>query len=210
MDLTYIEAYLRNLLVRLGQEYGLPLAGRDWELGVAAVLILIALLLWTWPTRRAFRVGGPLRWLVAALNLGSLAFWPVWVFALLLSGIRPSTTVNVQAKPVQPRSAPAPTNPVPALLADALKALVRTAQQRASGGTGKPTLGPWGKQPRPAAVPAGKPDPAPIRPARPAPTPTVARAGSAPRMPAKPVAITGTGRRGSPLPNRETWIRRRG
>src|SRR6202008_4744336 len=71
MDLTHIEAFLRNLLYRFGQETGLPITGRDWELGVAAVVILILLLLWSWPTRRAFRIGSSLRWLVAVLNLGS-------------------------------------------------------------------------------------------------------------------------------------------
>jgi hypothetical protein len=166
MDITHIEAYLRNLLVRFGQETGLPLTGRDWELGVAAVLILVFLLLWTWPTRRAFRLGSSLRWLVVVLN---------------------------QA------------NPVPAMLADALRTLVRTAQQRSAGGT-KPTVGPWGKQARPAAASPSQPQPA-------AAPPKIARSSSAPRAPApvpRPAASAPTPRRGSLLPNRETWIRRRG
>jgi hypothetical protein len=203
MDLTYIEAFLRNLLYRFGQETGLPITGRDWELGVAAVVILVLLLLWTWPTRRAFRLGSSLRWLVVVLNLGSLAFWPIWFFALILSGIKRSPTFDTKAKPAQPRGAPAQANPVPAMLADALKMLVRTAQQRAAGGT-KPTVGPWGKQARPAATSPSPPQPA---------APKIARPSSAPRAPtpvARPAASVPTPRRGSLLPNRETWIRRRG
>jgi hypothetical protein len=206
MDFTYIEAFLRNLLYRFGQETGLPITGRDWELGVAAVVILVLLLLWTWPTRRAFRIGSSLRWLVAVLNLGSLAFWPIWFFALILSGIkRSSPTFDTKAKPVQPRSAPAQANPVPAMLADALKMLVRTAQQRAGGGT-KPTVGPWGKQARPAAASPSQAQPA-------AAPPKNARSSSAPRTPTpiiRPTASVATPQRGSRLPNRETWIRRRG
>ena len=184
-DLTQIEAYARNLLIWIGKQYNLPLAGRDWELVALAVLALIALMLWTWPTRRAFRIGGPLRLVVAGLNLASLAFWPLWFLALILSGIRRSTPAPA-ARPAQPRAAAAAAGAVPALLLRALKTLAQTAAQKSVPGK---RVGPWGK-PAPNARPAA---------AAPSTQPAVQR----------PRQAIGATRRGSVLPNRETWIRRR-
>jgi hypothetical protein len=185
-DLTQIEAYARNWLIELGRRVDLPLAGRDWELIALAVAALIALMLWTWPVRRAFRIGGPLRWLVAGLNLASLAFFPLWFLALILSGIRRRIPT-----PAQPRTASAPAGAVPALLLNALKTLAQTAGQKTAPGK---RIGPWGK----------------AAPAQPAPT-----SRSATPSPSRPATVqrqhvtTATTRRGSALPNRETWVRRR-
>jgi hypothetical protein len=184
-DLTQVEAYVRNLLVWIGRQLDLPLTGKDWEIAALAVVALIALVIWTWPTRRAFRIGGPLRFVVAGLNLASLAFWPLWFLALILSGIRRGT-------PALPRTAA--TGAVPALLLGALKTLARTAAQKSAPG-GK-RVGPWGK--------AG-PSPAP----RPAAAPQPMRPGAARPAVQRPQPVPSTTRRGSVLPNRETWIRRR-
>jgi len=186
-DLTQIEAYARNLLIWIGKQYDLPLAGRDWELIALAVVALIALMLWTWPTRRAFRIGGPLRWIVAGLNLASLAFWPLWFLALILSGVRRSTQAPA-ARPAQPRATSAPAGAVPALLLNALKTLTQTAAQRSTAGK---RVGPWGK-------PAADTKPAQIS------APAASRSGAQRSQP-----VIGATRRGSVLPNRETWIRRR-
>lgn len=185
-DLTQVEAYFRNLLVMLGQWLDLPLAGRDWELIALAVLALIALMLWTWPTRRALRVGGPLRWIVAGLNLASLAFWPLWLLALILSGIRRGTS----APAARPRTAAAPSAAVPALLLKALKTLAQTGAQEPAAGK---RVGPWGKPRTTASATTARPAAATMA------RPTVQR----------PQQTTAATRRGSVLPNRETWIRKR-
>jgi hypothetical protein len=208
IDLSYIEAYLRNLLIQLGREWGLPLQGRDWELGVAAVLALIALMTWTWPVRRAFSRGNPIRWIVVALTLASLSgFWPVWVFALLLSGIRRGATPPPQAQPA-PRTASAPANQLPRILAGALRTLMQSAQQR-SGGSGK--VGPWGKHARPAQPAASAPAAAarPVQAARPAAASRPAVSSAAATVARPRPAVSSSGARSSKLPNRETWIRRR-
>lgn len=188
-DLSHIEAYARNLLIWFGQEFDLPLAGRDWELVALAVAALVALMLWTWPTRRAFRAGGPLRWIVAGINLASLLFWPLWFLALILSGVRRSTMPAPMPKQPQPRAAAAPAGTVPTLLLGALKTLAQAAAKK-SAPTGR--VGPWGK-PLANAPQAGPRASTPARPAAQRPRP-----------------VLGTARRGSSvLPNRETWIRRR-
>lgn len=186
-DLTQVEAYFRNLLVMLGHRLDLPLAGRDWELIALAVLALIALMLWTWPTRRAFRIGGPLRWIVAGLNLASLAFWPLWLLALILSGIRRGTS----APAARPRTAAAPSAAVPALLLKALKNLAQTAAQKPAAGK---RVGPWGKPTTTASATAARP--------------TATSAMARPTV-QRPQQMTAATRRGSVLPNRETWIRKR-
>jgi hypothetical protein len=184
-DLTQIEAYARNLLIWIGKQYDLPLAGRDWEIVALAVVALIALMIWIWPTRRAFRVGGPLRWVVAGLNLASLAFWPLWFLALILSGVRRSSPAPA-ARPAQPHAAAVSAGAVPALLLNALKQWAQTAAQKSTSGK---RVGPWGK-PTSNAPPATIPST--TRPASQRPQPAISAA-----------------RRGSVLPNRETWIRRR-
>lgn len=189
-DLTQIEAFARNWLIELGRQVNLPLAGRDWELIALAVVALIALMIWTWPVRRAFRIGGPLRWLVAGLTLVSLSFPPLWFLALILSGIRRGTSPVPAA-----RTAAAPTGAVPALLLNALKTLAQTAGQK-SAPAGK-RIGPWGK-------PTGK-----AAPAQPAPASRSTGEPSASRPVQRRHVTTATTRRGSVLPNRETWVRRR-
>src|SRR5207302_894278 len=94
LDPTQIEAWIRNWLIAVGREYSLPLAGRDWEFLVVALVVLIAAWIWFWPSRRAFRTIGPLRWLVLGLNLAAIPFWPIWFFAMLLSGIRRSVPAS--------------------------------------------------------------------------------------------------------------------
>lgn len=187
-DPSQLEAFARNWLVQLGREVGLPLMGRDWELVAFGVLALIVAWIWFWPSRRAFRGSGVLRWVVLALNLGAIWFLPLWVFALMLSAVRMSSPGS------KPGTTGGPWSAHPAAkgrLLDIVKS-VAAAAQRGQGSVRKG--GPWGK--------SEVTTPNVTTPAR--PNPAGPGSGRKP-MPAAPVAV----RRGSTLPNRQTWIRRR-
>jgi len=193
--LLELEAYLRNWLVWLGRETGLPLLGKDWELVAVAIIALIALWIWLWPVRRAFRNRSLLRWLVLALNVAAVWWLPLWLFALLLSSIRRST-----ATPVAGAAAKAASPAMPQALVDVVKTVAALAAKRQAGGA----IGPWGKHAKPA--PAASTGPLQARTA-----PSQARAASRPAAAsAAPQATLSRAARRSRLPNRETWIRRRG
>lgn len=191
-DPSQLEAFARNWLVELGREIGLPLMGRDWELAALGVTVLIAAWIWFWPSRRAFRGGGALRWIVLALNLGAIWFLPLWVFAVILSAIRkssPGAKSSTGATPWTTRAASKGT------LFDIVKSVAAAAQRRQGDGVAKKG-GPWGKtDATPPSAPA-------TTASRPAPT-----SNSNARKPVQAMAVSA--RRGTTLPNRQTWIRRR-